>query len=768
EEEEEEEEKMDVTLEFGDKEEEEGEGEEKAVVPLGEPYTDEDEVSIELAIAQHEYKKALESYHRTLSDIFHMMGAHEAQRRARKYLEEKEDELYSLHAKFYREVPRRLPNNQEMALIALALSERRQAMIEVFGANLWRQPRIQPDHPAWLTAEYKPGAKRQDKYNFFVDWDFESKKEVMRAHEKLFAVATSHHLSATDGYSAYTMGRGRDATTLYEWEKECVAEMMMNKRKCQKKVIPASAPRLRDIPKRPLTAAALKKQTEEKKKREKEEEKEREREASGETYSFGSEDDDDEEARERRKEAERERDEWDEEEERKRKERESTPPIAFLPEPTQSTGKRRQEKESKRRKEIEAPSRLVLPSLERRGRIVLEPEDVEPLLEIPSIASSVSSILGEYEEGGEEEEDVEMEGGEGGEGDAEVKEIIRKMKKDKRVVMQDDKKVDRRKVGGLDLPVSISHLDPSVFLELIPDNRSHKKGQGKKAMLKQIMIEYAAKEKAAVAAGKDAPIPRKPNVTQQQLMSPGGTTVISGGGGGEKARSRRSLISPQGSERSERSDRTKERDEKEKTVEKSGGEKKSEQQREKKEKEVKKKREKEKAPMVVVKEEPMDVEEEEMPSRQESKKREPRAAPVPVARRLSSPLSTASSFTPKAYGARRACTRKVVRVKEEEEEEDDDFGMKVPYTPAARRGGPAPHSPAVAAAAAAATVPATHAAATPRHHAPLSPLPVRSCRRRAPAIKYDDDDEPVILHSAPTTHRMATRAIKQEIIDDDY
>lgn len=62
-----------------------------------------------------------------------------------------------------------------------------------------------------------------------------------------------------------------------------------------------------------------------------------------------------------------------------------------------------------------------------------------------------------------------------------------------------------------------------IFLKLIPDNRSHKKGQGKKAMLKQIMLEYAQKE-----GGNGRTLPSKPQCTQQQLMSPGGTTVIGG------------------------------------------------------------------------------------------------------------------------------------------------------------------------------------------------------------------------------------------------
>lgn len=75
----------------------------------------------------------------------------------------------------------------------------------------------------------------------------------------------------------------------------------------------------------------------------------------------------------------------------------------------------------------------------------------------------------------------------------------------------------------LDLPNAISHLDPMIFLKLIPDNRSHKKGQGKKAMLKQIMLEYAQKE-----GGNGRSLPSKPQCTQQQLMSPGGTTVIGG------------------------------------------------------------------------------------------------------------------------------------------------------------------------------------------------------------------------------------------------
>ncbi|GMR48603.1 hypothetical protein PMAYCL1PPCAC_18798, partial [Pristionchus mayeri] len=74
---------------------------------------------------------------------------------------------------------------------------------------------------------------------------------------------------------------------------------------------------------------------------------------------------------------------------------------------------------------------------------------------------------------------------------------VKKVKKAKvRYDSDGEKKVDRRKVGGLDLPTSISHLDPMIFLKLIPDNRSHKKGQGKKAMLRQIMLEYAKKETA--------------------------------------------------------------------------------------------------------------------------------------------------------------------------------------------------------------------------------------------------------------------------------
>ncbi|GMR48604.1 hypothetical protein PMAYCL1PPCAC_18799, partial [Pristionchus mayeri] len=289
-----EDEEMNETLAFGDNEEEEADVSlggtrvvkvkrtkkpKKPKVKIEPTSLCKNEVAIELAVAQREYQRELDNYARMLTDIFYILGAREHQIRARKNLEEKEDALAHLHAKFYREVPRRLPNEQEMEQIAKALSDRREAMEEAFGANLWRQPRIQPEHPAWLTAEYNPGAKRQDKYNYFVDWDYDKKREIMRAHEKMWAAATSHHLPSGEGYGKYDVGVNREMEgeekTLFEWEKNLVGALIVGRRKQQMRVEDAHNPRLHSLPKRPPTEASLKKKAEMEKKREKEEKEEK-------------------------------------------------------------------------------------------------------------------------------------------------------------------------------------------------------------------------------------------------------------------------------------------------------------------------------------------------------------------------------------------------------------------------------------------------------------------------------------------------------------
>ncbi|GMS96185.1 hypothetical protein PENTCL1PPCAC_18360 [Pristionchus entomophagus] len=720
EEKEEEDDEMNQTLELG----EESNGDYVMGSPVKKPLTAlcKNEVAIELAVAQREYQREVDNYSRMLMDIFYMMGAREQQTRARRNLELKEDVLAQLHANCYREVPRRLPNEQEMQKIAKALSDRREAMEQAFGANLWRQPRIQNSHPAWLTAEYRSGSKRQDKYNYFVDWDYAQKREITRAHEKMWAAATSHHLAAGEAYGKYGVGVEREMEgeekTLFEWEKNLIGGLIVSRRKQQQRLVNPLATRFRSLPKRPPTAASMKKRAEMEKKRkeekereEKEEETERRKEAQRDIYAFDSDED----------EKPNGRDEWEEKEEAARKwsmeereEKKPTPPCSsHLVIPSTEKRKALQQKWQRWTRIGETG--------ERTARIKVDPEDFadeddeedeeEEYSSLTSLgmghaASVTSSMTGTLSVKGEE-------GEEGGE----VK--VKKVKKQKMVRYDSDgeKKVDRRKVGGLDLPSSISHLDPMIFLKLIPDNRSHKKGQGKKAMLKQIMIDYAAKESKGAGPGARSPaIPSRPQCTQQQLMSPGGSALVAGGGEGSGARSRRALVSPQGSEQSER--------------------------REKKEEKIDKKIKKRKEPVEEV--------EEMMPIRRKGESRESRG-------RLVSPLSP-----PKAYGGRRNCTRKA---KSDDEEEDDDINMKVPYTPASLRGKEIitpPHSstPAASAASAATRSPSVQSSA-------LSPLSGRSCRRKG-NVKYNEDDDPVI--SSRSANRKVTKkaTVKQETPDEEY